>query len=148
MTSKKIYLILMVIPLLFGCSSVVLKPVNYAWPIEDVLKVDANGFVNVERYSMLINVKPIYFLEKGDSTKAAGQEIRVIRDVSGYFYFTATGFKNVYVFETGTGTMSLENTILIDPKGLTSPAMNQKNPYIELIDGTNSYLLTSKGIKR
>ncbi len=44
--------------------------------------------------------------------------------------------------------MALENKILIDKNGLTSPAMNQKNPYIEIIDGNKKYLLNKDGIKR
>lgn len=148
MTNKKNYLFLLLVPLLLSCSSEVLKPVSYGWPIEDVLKVDGNGIVNVDRYSTKINVKHIFFLETKDSTNIEGKEIRVIRDNAGYYYFTSPGFQNVYVFEPEEGAMALENKILIDKNGLTSPAMNQKNPYIEIIDGNKKYLLNKDGIKR
>jgi hypothetical protein len=43
--------------------------------------------------------------------------------------------------------MVLNNKIFISEFGLQTPAFNQRNPYIELVDGSNKMNLTSKGIE-
>jgi len=144
------FLKLLFIPLIAaGCSSVILQPADFSWPIEDVIKVNENGFVKVERYTFDVNVKPLFQEELADSNLALGKEIRIIRDKSGYYYIAASGFKNVYLFLPVEGGMKLEETILIsETQPLSSPVFNQKSPNIELIDGSNKYLLNSKGIAR
>jgi len=144
------FLILLIISLFVaGCSSIILQPADFSWPIEDVLKVDEKGSVKVDRYTFNINVKPLFQEEMADSNLALGKEIRIIRDKSGYYYITASGFKNVYLFLPIEGGMKLEKTILIsETQTLSSPVFNQKSPNIELIDGSNKYLLNSKGITR
>lgn len=140
-------LILMVI--VESCSSVVLKPADFYWPIESVLKVDNKGYVEDQRYSIIVKVKALYFEEFADSNNFAGKEIRMIRDKSGYCYMTGKDFKNVYVLFPVEGGFKLSEKILIsENKGLTNPAFNQKSPNIELIDGKNKYLLQHKGIVR
>lgn len=131
-----------------ACSSLSLKPADYSWPIENVLKVDNKGFVEEQRYSFTLKVKSLLFEEFADSTNFVGKEIRIIRDKIGFFYITGANFKNVYVFETEEGAMELEKKILVNEKGLNSPAFNQKTPYIELLDGQNKYLLNNKGLVR
>jgi hypothetical protein len=132
-----------------ACSTLTLKPAEYAWPIENALKVDTKGTITEPRYSFTLNVKPLFFEEFKDSTNCIGKEIRIIRDRAGYYFVTAKEFKNVYVLSSIDSGMQLENKILIsETKGLTSPAFNQKAPNIELLDTPNKYLLNFKGIMR
>lgn len=140
----------LLIPLLAaGCSSVVLAPSDFSWPVENVLKVDEKGFVSEARYSFQINVKNIFQEEFADSNLALGKEIRIIRDKAGYYYFTSANFKNVYVFMTVESGMKLEKKIMLsETEPLTSPAFNQKNPNIELIDGSKKFLINFKGLAR
>ncbi|MFA3783246.1 hypothetical protein ABRY23_09310 [Melioribacteraceae bacterium 4301-Me] len=148
MAALKNYSMLFISLILLSCSSITLKPVRYGWPIEDVQKVDQKGFININRYSTKINVKQIFFLETNDSTNVKDKEIRLIRDDAGFYYFTSPGFKHVYIFKSDEGSMKLENQILINQAGLKSPAMNQRNSYIEIIDGEKTYMLNNKGIVR
>ena len=135
--------------LIAGCTSLVLKDADFSWPIENVLKVNDNGIVTEDRYTFSINVKPLFQEELADSNLAAGKEIRIIRGKEGYYYITASGFKNVYLFLPVKGGMKLENRIVISEKeAITSPAFNQKSPNIELLDGSKKYLLNSNGIVR
>ncbi|MBM4172265.1 MAG: hypothetical protein FJ214_10390 [Ignavibacteria bacterium] len=141
-------ILLMILPIicLIGCASLKLSPADYSWPIETVLKVDAQGFVSEERYTFSLGVKNLFFAEFKDSTKYINQEIRIIRDNLGYYFITGKEFKNVYVFADAEGGMSLENKIVLSETiGLTNPAFNQKAPNIELLDGSNKYLLNYKG---
>lgn len=135
--------------LISACSTLTLKPADYAWPIENALKVDAKGTITEQRFSFSVNVKPIFFEEFQDSTNYIGKELRIIRDRAGFYFITGKDFKNVYVFKPIESGMQLENKIVIsETKGLTSPAFNQRNQYIELIDAANKYQLTSKGLMR
>ena len=135
--------------LIAGCSTLVLKDADFSWPIENVLKVDDNGFVKEDRHTFSINVKPLFQQEFADSSLAAGKELRIIRGKEGYYYITAEGFKNVYLFLPIPGGMKLAEKIVIsETEALASPAFNQKSPIIELLDGSKKYLLNSKGIVR
>lgn len=140
----------LLIPLIAaGCSSLMLKPADYSWPVENVLKIDTNGLVSEDRHTFQINVKPIFYEEFADSNLAENNEIRVIRDQLGYYYMTAPKFKNVYVFESVEGGMELEKKISIsDTLALNTPVFNQRPPYIELVDGSNKYFINNKGIVR
>lgn len=142
--------LLMFIPLIaIGCSSVLLQPADFSWPVENVLKVDEKGFISEDRYTFSVNVKKIFYEEHADSNLARGKEIRIIRDKAGYYFITASGFKNVYVLLPVEGGLKLENEIMIsETQALTSPAFNQKSPNIELIDGSQNYLLNNKGLVR
>ena len=141
------YLIIMLIS--SGCSSVILQPADFSWPIESVLKVNDKGYVTEDRYSFKINVKPLFQEEFADSTNTRGREIRIIRDEAGYYYITGTDFKNVYLFLPVNNGVKMESKISIsDSLALSAPAFNQKQPNIELIDGTKKYLLNNNGIAR
>lgn len=131
-----------------ACSSLTLKPADYSWPIENALKVDAKGFIEEQRYAFTLKVKPLFFAEFADSNNCSGKEIRIIRDKLGYVYMTGKDFKNVYIFISIEGGMKLENKVLIAEKGLVSPAFNQKTPNIELLDGSEKFILNHKGIVR
>jgi len=136
--------------LVSGCTSLILKPGNFAWPIESVLIVDEKGTISDERYSFSLNVKNLLFTETGDSVNVAGIQLRVIRDVDGYYFITAKDFKNVYVFEQAKGGLKLTKKIYVSEKGLVTPALNQRAPSIELLDADNKMeiLLSKDGIIR
>lgn len=133
----------------YACSSLILSPSDFSWPIENVLKVDEKGFISEDRYTFTINVKKLFFEEFADSTSYSGKEIRIIRDKSGYYYITGKEFKNVYLFIPVENGMKLERKITISKtENLTAPVFNQKPPNIELLDGSKKYLLNNKGLVR
>jgi hypothetical protein len=131
-----------------GCATLTLAPVDYSWPLESVLKVSDSGTVEESRYNIVINVKPLFFEETKDSTRVSGMTLRLIRDGKGYYYITAPKFKNVYVFESKESALKLERKIPVSEKGLASPAMNQRPPYIELLNGKDKpIMLNDEGIQ-
>ena len=133
--------------ILAGCSSLTLKPCDFAWPVESALSVDTHGNIQSERYSFSLNVKELLFAETKDSVNVSKVTLRVIRDVNGFYFITASQFKNVYVFEQAEGVLKLKNRILVAQNGLSEPALNQRMPYIQVVDGTNpAILLTKDGI--
>ena len=131
-----------------GCSSLKLTQTDFAWPIESVMKIDQQGGVSDNRFSFSVNVKPLFLAETGDSLSYTSKELRMIRDTKGYYYATAAGFKNIYLFQVSDGAFTLYDKFLIDEKGMSTPVMNQRPPYIELINGANKYLLTNEGLKK
>jgi hypothetical protein len=134
--------------LLAGCSTLILKPADFAWPIESVLKVDDNGNVQEKRFSFSFNTSELFLNETGDSLGYKNKELRIIRDGKGYYFMTADNFKDVYVFNAIDGTFSLKNKIEIsDSTGMENPALNQRLPYIELIYGNRKINLTDEGIE-
>lgn len=149
MRFQKIIALILLSIIVSACSSLTLKPADFAWPIENALKVDAKGTITEQRFSFSINVKPIFFEEFKDSTNFIGKELRIIRDKAGYYFITGKDFKNVYVFKTIESGMELQNKIVIsEQRGLTNPAFNQRMQFIELIDTPNKYQLNNKGIVR
>jgi hypothetical protein len=122
-----------------------LAPVQYQWPVESVLTVDGKGMVDETRYNITFNVKPLLFEETADSIHVSNIELRIIRDMSGYYFMTAPKFKNVYVFASDEGKLKLERKILISETGIASPAFNQRPPYIQLINGKEKPLLLTRG---
>ena len=128
-----------------ACSVLTLQPANFSWPLESVLPVDDNGKVTEDRYSLEVNTVGLFFEEFQDSLSYKGKEIRMIRDNQGFYFLTASNFKNVYVFKADEGKLVQENKIFISEFGLQTPAFNQRNPYIELVDGTYKMNLTYKG---
>ena len=130
-----------------ACSVLTLQPANFSWPIESVLLVDDNGKVKEDRYSVEVNTVGLFFEEFQDSLSYKNKEIRLIQDNQGFYFITSTNFKNVYVFKAEEGKMVQENKIFISEFGLNTPAFNQRDPYIELVDGTNKMNLTHKGIE-
>jgi hypothetical protein len=130
-----------------ACSVLTLQPANFSWPIESVLPVDSNGKVTEDRYSIEVNTVGLFFEEFQDSLSYKGKEVRMIRDNQGFYFLTASNFKNVYVFKVDEGKLILENKIFISEFGLQAPAFNQRDPYIELVDGTSKMNLTHKGIE-
>jgi hypothetical protein len=132
---------------LAGCSSLTLRPGDFGWPIESVLKVDEKGMIEDKQYYFSINVKDLLYNETQDSVNISNVTMRIIRDMNGYYFMTASKFKNVYVFEQIEGGLKLMNKILVAQDGIENPAFNQRPPYIQLLNGQNpSILLTNEGI--
>jgi hypothetical protein len=137
---------------LVACSSLILKPADFSWPVESVVDIDNEGNVAIERYSESFNTKNLFLKETGDSLAYQNQKLRVIRSKDGYYFIVANNFKNVYVFNEKHGALCLEKKIEItDSTGIQNPAFNQRPPYIELVFGENNVKkinLTENGIKK
>ncbi len=142
-----VILVLFLIGTFTACSVLTLTPANFAWPIESVLKVNDEGEVSEERYSFSFDAKGIYYEEFQDSLAYLDRELRIIRDVQGYYFITGVKFKNVYVFRAYDGAMVLNNKILISESGVQNPVFNQRSPHIELIDSDKKLKLTHQGIE-
>jgi hypothetical protein len=126
--------ICMIAIILTGCSTLLLRPADFSWPVEITLKPDAKGNVQEARYQMSFNVKALLFEELQDSVTVTKHTLHVLRDHAGYYFITAKGFKNVYVFAHGDGALKLEKKILISENVLEAPALNQKAQFIQLIN--------------
>jgi hypothetical protein len=132
---------------LAGCSSLTLKPGDFSWPIESVLSIDHQGNVQTRLYSSSFNVKELLFAETQDSVNVSKISLRMIRDVKGYYFITASKFKNVYVFEQSEGGLKLKNKIFVAQDGLHEPFFNQQAPFIRLVNGQNQVMvLTDDGV--
>lgn len=131
-----------------ACTTITLTPANFAWPIEDVLTTDQDGNVAIDRYSTEFNASELFRTEFGDSAEVADKQLRIIRDHLGYYVMTAPNFMNVYVFESEDGAFKLVNKVFITKDGLRNPALNQRPPNVELIDGDKKYVINSKGTVR
>ena len=135
---------------LAGCSSLMLRPADFSWPVEVTLKPDAKGNVQEGRYQVSFNVKALLFEELQDSVTVVKHTLHVLRDHAGYYFITAKGFKNVYVFGQGDGALKLEKKILVSEHGLEAPAMNQKPLFVQLINENKEneapVLLTKDGL--
>jgi len=131
-----------------ACSTLKLQQADFAWPVESVIAVDENGKVSDERYSMSFDTKSLFFEETEDSSAFENKRLRILRDINGFYFITAEMFKNVYVFQMDNGAMVLRNKIFVSESGIKDPALNQRAPYIELINSGESLYLTNSGIDR
>lgn len=150
MTSTRFFLLALPAALILaaGCSPLALRPADFSWPVESVLKSDAGGMVQESRYQLSFSIKPMLYEEKQDSSNVGGITVRVIRDQAGYYYMTSSGFKNVYVFGTGDGALVLEKKIPVSETGLQSPAFNARAPHVQLLStGEKPRLLSKSGIQ-
>jgi hypothetical protein len=134
MAKPKLLTLSMCVALLFGAAacgpSLVLQGVDYAQPIESVLSPNSNAEVHDQRYAVKFNLSPV-LEEEGVSSV---DQVRLIRNSAGYYFLTAAGFNNVYVFAPDESELSLETKINITGSGLQQPAFNQRNGQIELVD--------------
>lgn len=131
-----------------ACSTLTLKPTDFAWPVESVLKINDDGKVVEDRYAIEFDTRGIFYEELRDSSAFVNKELRMLRDMNGYYFITSEKFKNVYVFKADEGALVLENKILVSETGVENPALNQRKPFVELIDGGKSLYLTKEGIDR
>lgn len=148
MAQSKLLTLFMGVILMLGivsCGpSLVIQNVDYAHPLESVLEPDSENMVHDDRYAIDFSIAPILEAEGISSVN----EIRLIRNSDGYYFVTANGFNNVYVFFPAEGELELENTIEFET-GLGEPAFNQREDYIELVDLANdeTYRLDQEGIQ-
>lgn len=144
-------LLLISVSVFVGCKqTLVISDVDYSQPIESVLETNKEGTVNDVRSGLSFNILPLQYVETQDTTSVTTQEVRMIRGKEGYYYITSPGYKNVYVMAPEKSTLKLKNKILIKEEGISKPAFNQRNPYVQLLNretGEN-YALTAKGIQQ
>jgi hypothetical protein len=57
------------------------------------------------------------------------------------YYITGAGFKFVYVMMPRERELSLHTKYEVSETGLKKPALNLREPYVELLDGTELRLL-------
>lgn len=134
--------------LLTACGGkMTLTNVNFATPFEKVMQINENGQVLDQRSGLSFNVATLLTNENLQLSEYVGREVRVIRNQQGYYFVTASGFKNVYVMESGESTLKAVNTIKISDAGLQNPAFNQRTQYVQLIDSGRSFNLTRNGIQ-
>jgi hypothetical protein len=147
MAKPTITTLAMCVAILFGAAacgpSLVIQNVDYAQPLESVLSPDMDNQVHDQRYAIKFNISGILEEEGASSV----DEIRLIRSSAGYYFVTAAGFNNVYVFETDERELKLKRKIEITGDGLGQPAFNQRDSYIELVDRAtgNTYNLDHEG---
>lgn len=134
MNKQRLFNLLFSVAIIVGItacgSSLVLQNVDYSQPIESVLVPDSERMVHDQRYAVKFSIAPLLIEE--NLNEAA--EIRMIRNRSGFYFITAAGFNNVYVFSPGESTLELVEKVFITEIGLSQPAFNQRDTYIELID--------------
>lgn len=134
-----------------GCASLQLQPADFAWPAEEILDVPASGMVNARQYNTAFNVKPLLAKEFAADSMAAKNTkvVRVIRDKAGFYFITAPMFRNVYVFQQADGALSMSTAIAVSPeKPMEDPKFNQRNTYIELLNGPAKVQLTKGGVQQ
>ena len=130
-----------------SCSSLRLDGVDFGWPVESVVTVTAANTIEDIRYSVKADVAPLAQEEFQDSTALRGSRLRVLRSSEGYYFVTGAKFKHVYVFSAGASSLTLARAIPVSDGGLRNPALNQRPPYVELLDGDAlRLLLTSDDI--
>lgn len=132
--------------ILTGCgSSLVIQDVNYSQPLESVLSPDSDGIVHDQRYAIQFSITPLLEYEGSNEV----EEIRLIRNVSGFYFVTADGFSNVYIFTPGEGELLLHEEIELPDGPISEPAFNQRDTHIELINQTTgqTYNLDQNGIR-
>ncbi len=143
----KILIALFAVVSLWGCNTMMLTPVNFAWPLESALTTDDTGTIAENRYAITINVTNLFNEEFGMNADIKEKTIHLIRNDKGYYFLTAENFKNVYIFSAGDGSLKLVKKVLVNEKGLLNPAFNQREPNIELLNKNGeSILLNGEGI--
>ncbi|MEX0661695.1 MAG: hypothetical protein WD381_05695 [Balneolaceae bacterium] len=149
MAKPKLITLSLCVALLFGAAacgpSLVIQDVDYTQPIESVLAPDSNSEVHDQRYAVKFNISPL-LEEEGVSSV---EEVRLIRNSAGYYFVTASGFSNVYVFKTGESELDLQTIIEIPQGELAQPAFNQRDGNIELVDldSGETYSLNQDGLR-
>jgi hypothetical protein len=138
-------LLLLLALLLSGCG-LTIEGVHYGWPVESVLTVGPDNRVADGHNGVSFSVAEIAQEEFQDSSALQSKQVRLLRSDEGYYFLTARGFKNVYVFSPGPAKLHVKSRLAVAPNGLLDPALNQRTPYVELVDGTSVKKLTSNDI--
>jgi hypothetical protein len=127
--------------MLSACASLTLEQVDFGWPVESVLTVSENNIVTDGRHAISFNVAPLAEREFKQPNALKGKEIRLLRNNEGYYFVTGQHFKHVYVLVPRAGELSLYSELEVSKQGLNRPALNQRSPYVEVLDGSNVRLL-------
>ncbi|TVR13852.1 MAG: hypothetical protein EA391_13600 [Balneolaceae bacterium] len=134
MLTKYITTFTVITALLFtamGCgSSMVIQDVDFSQSIESVLTPDSDQTVHDQRFGIKFSIAKILEREGMQSV----DEVRLIRNRAGYYFITADGFNNVYVFEPAERELKKKRIIEISSQGISNPAFNQRDRFIELVD--------------
>jgi len=145
------FLLCTVVFIIEGCTPLTLRPADFSWPTDIVATPDSSGTIQLMRYKIAFNSKPLLFEELKDSTHVTKYTLHVIRDQNGYYFITAKDFKSVYVFVQGEGVLKLEKKITVSDKRLEAPGFNQKGSFIQLVneqkENEPSLLLSNDGIQ-
>jgi len=130
--------------------SLVISNVDYSQPVETVLTPDNQGTVTDVQHGLTFNILPLQYSETRDTTSVTTKEVRLIRGSEGYYYITAPGYKHVYVMEPEHRSLRLKKQILVSENGISKPAFNQREPYIQLVNRETKemYQLTAKGVQK
>jgi hypothetical protein len=130
-----------------SCSSLRMDFVDFGWPVESVVTVSSTNTIEDIRYSVTARVAGLAQEEFQDSTALRGAKLRLLRSSEGYYFLTGPRFRHVYVFSPGPSSLVLNKAIPVSEGGLRNPALNQRPPYVELLDGDSlRTLLTSDDI--
>lgn len=130
-------LTLVAMVLLSSCSTLTIRNVDFGWPVESVQTVSASNRIEDVRYALSMSASSLATEEFEDSTALIGREVRILRSRDGLYFITGPRFRSVYVFATSTGELSLTNKLEVSPTGMSNPALNQRSPFVELLDGTS-----------
>lgn len=125
--------------------SLTLTDVNFTEPMESVVSPDASGNVADVQKGIRFNIVPVNNKEHGQGASLPS-EVRFIRGPEGYYFLTAQGYNNVYVFKPKARELELHKIIFVSEAGLANPAFNERSPVIQLIDGNVEYRLTKDGL--
>ena len=135
-----------------GCKQqgMVISKVDYSQPIETVLEPNNKGMVHDVQHGIKFSVMPLQYAETQDTSSVTTDQVRMIRSSEGYYYITASGYKNVYVMEPEAGKLELVKKIQVSEKGIAKPAFNQREPYIQLVSQATgeSYTLSAEGVAK
>jgi len=129
-----------------GCASVTIKPVDYSWSFESVITTDAAGIVKGDPRTISFDAGELFRAETNTQGTPADKTVRIIRDEDGYYFVTSPGFRNVYIFESAAGKLTLKKKVLIAEEGMEQPYFNRRDEGIELGAEGLLYLLNNKGI--
>jgi hypothetical protein len=123
--------------LLSSCSTLTIRNVDFGWPVESVQTVSSSNRIEDVRYALSMSAASLATEEFEDSTALIGREVRILRSRDGLYFITGPRFRSVYVFAPSTGELSLTNKLEVSPTGMNNPALNQRSPFVELLDGTS-----------
>ena len=108
----------------------VIHNVDFSQPVESVLTPDSDQVIHDQRFAIKFSIAKILEREGMQSV----DEVRLIRNRAGYYFITANGFNNVYVFKPADQELKKKLVIEISSDGIGDPAFNQRDRYIELVD--------------
>ncbi|MFW6347167.1 MAG: hypothetical protein ACOC2C_00985 [Cyclonatronaceae bacterium] len=126
-------------------SSVTIQNVDFAQPLEEQLQPNVQGEVVGERSGISFSVLPMLENEGLSLDEFGGTPVNIIQNHQGFYFVTAAGFRNVYVMETNENELKSTAIIEIGEERLENPALNQRNPFIQLVDGEMAVNLTKEG---